>query len=225
MTFTEIETKDLEKRMLKVSKSTTFNNIINEFNLANKKVLDIGCSYGEFLAKFGKGSVGLTVNEKEVAWGKVKNLDIRIGNIEEDYDTEEKFDAIFANNIFEHMLAPHLFLLKIKKFLKDDGILILGVPCVPYIQPLINIHRFSGALSSAHVNFFNRYTLQLSVEYGGWNVFKNSGFVFTNRILDYLFNFICPHFYVIAKVDKDFKYEEKRLVELAGYSKMITINK
>ena len=223
MNFTEKEKVDLEKRMSNVSRSRTFNNIINEFNLSNKKVLDIGCSYGEFLAKFGKESVGLTVNQKEVAWGKLKNLDIQIGNIEEDYNTDEKFDVIFANNIFEHMLAPHLFLLKIKNYLKEDGILILGVPCVPYVQSLIRLRQFSGSLSPAHVNFFNRYTLQLFVEYGGWKVSKNSGFYFTNKILDFLFNFICPHFYIVAKVNKNFKYEEKRLIELSGYTKLIKV--
>lgn len=223
MKFSQEEIVSLEKRTANVAKSRTFNNLIKEYDLGNKKVLDIGCSYGEFLAKFGKDSLGITVSQKEVDWGEYKGLNIKIGNVEEDFDTEEKFDAIFANNIFEHMLAPHLFLLKIKKYLKEDGILILGVPCVPYIQPLVYLRQFAGSLSPAHVNFFNRYTLQLSVAYGGWKVSKNSGFYFTNKILDYLFNFICPHFYVTAKVDKDFKYDGKRLLELVGYSKMINI--
>ena len=112
---------------------------------------------------------------------------------------------------------------KIKNYLKEDGILILGVPCVPYVQSLIRLRQFSGSLSPAHVNFFNRYTLQLFVEYGGWKVSKNSGFYFTNKILDFLFNFICPHFYIVAKVNKNFKYEEKRLIELSGYTKLIKV--
>jgi SAM-dependent methyltransferase len=224
MTITEEEKGVLKKRMSNVSNSKTFNNIIKEFNLGDKKVLDIGCSYGEFLAKFGVGSVGLTVSVKEVEWGQMNNLNIQIGNIEEGFDTEEKFDVIFANNIFEHMLAPHLFLLKIKKFLKEDGVLILGVPSVPYVFPLIKLRRFSGSLSPAHVNFFTRYTLNKTVEYAGWEIRKSSGYYFTNRFLDFLFNFICPHFYVIATVKKDFHYDEKRQKELQGYNNIFKIN-
>ncbi len=217
-----ISQTDLELRFKNVSKSKVFNNLKENFGLQNKTVLDIGCSNGEFLAHFGKGSVGLTVNQGEVENGRKMHVDVRMGNIEEDDFSNEfngKFDIIFANNIFEHMLAPHLFLVKIKKYLKESGIVIIGVPVVPYVFPLIYLNKFSYALSSAHVNFFTRYTFHKTVEYAGFNISRNSGFYFTNKILDFLFNFVCPHFYIVATSKKDFKYDDKRMTELAGYKK------
>lgn len=208
-------------RMKKVADSRTFKNILTTYDLQNKKVLDIGCSYGEFLTHFGKDSLGLSVNPLEVAWGEQNNLNIKLGNIEESFDTDETFDVIFANNLFEHMLAPHIFLIKIKKYLKPDGILILGVPCIPYLFPLTIFKKFNGYSSPAHVNFFVKHTLGLSVRYAGWNILSNRGFIFKNKYMDHLADFICPHFYVTAHVDTDFAYDEKRKIELSGYSQII----
>jgi len=73
----------IEKRFESVSRSKVFNNILDLFDLKNKSVLDIGCTYGEFLVHFGKGSVGLTIMQEEVDYGKFKGLDIRNINIEE----------------------------------------------------------------------------------------------------------------------------------------------
>lgn len=210
--------KVITNRFISTSRSGSFNNLIREFDLSNKKVLDIGCSNGEYLCKFGKGSVGLTVNQEEVDYGNSVGLDIRIGNLEEEYDINEEFDIIFANNIFEHLYSPHHFLQKIKSKLSPDGILILGVPCVPILSFLLNFRRFKGALASAHINFFNKVTLQKTVEFAGWKVLDSRSFYLGNRFLSSLLSPISPHFYVIAKVDRGFKYDVKRLKELAGYN-------
>lgn len=207
----------IQSRFKKTSNSNTFNNIVDTYDLGNKRVLDIGCSYGEYLCKFGKGSVGLTVNKEEEEFGKGAGLDIRIGNLEENYDIDEKFDIIFANNIFEHLYAPHYFLQKIKNKLNDDGLLILGVPCIPVFSFLLRFRRFRGSLASAHINFFNKITLEKTVEFAGWEIVQSRSFYFKNRFLTYLLTPTNPHFYIIAKVKQDFKYDEKRLKELEGY--------
>ena len=213
----------IQKRFEDVAQSRTFRNIKHRFNLDKKSVLDIGCSYGEFLKHFGSGSVGLTVVREEVKVGRSLNLDLRLANIEdENFSLDKTFDAIFANNIFEHMQSPHNFLIKIKKFLKPDGILILGVPCIPYIAPLLYFNKFRGALASLHINFFTRPTLIKSVESAGWEVIETRGFRFSNFFVDYLLNLIYPHFYVIARVNLGFQYPTKRLKELEGYNKQDT---
>jgi SAM-dependent methyltransferase len=203
-----------EARFNNIKKSRVFNNILDILDLRDKAVLDIGCSSGEFLIHFGKESVGVTVRDDEVAYGKTKNLDIRNINIENDIRFEKKFDAIFANNIFEHMESPHLFLRKISTFLKDDGLLVLGVPCVPKISSLIEIKKFRGSLSEAHINFFTKETLSYTVKYGGYKVLDTRGYRFKNYILDHLFDLAYPHFYVTARPIKDFQYPKKRREEL-----------
>jgi SAM-dependent methyltransferase len=208
----------INKRFENVSKSKTFQNILDTFSLRNKKVLDLGCSNGEFLAHFGEGSMGTTIIPEEVEEGRARGLNIKLSNIEEEDLGGERFDVIFANNIFEHMQSPHNFLIKIKSFLKPGGVLILGVPCIPYITPLVRLKKFRGALASLHINFFTRSTLAKTAEYAGWKVLMNRGFRFKNRFVDYLLNPIYPHFYLVANVDNAFHYSDKRLKELKGYN-------
>lgn len=210
----------IEKRFENVSRSKTFANILKTFDLGNKSVLDLGCSYGEFLKHFGPGSVGLTISEYELEQGKKRGVDIRLGNIESDQVVlEEKFEVIFANNLFEHLLSPHDFLCKIKNYLKPEGVLILGVPCFPKILPLLRLSKWNGSLATAHINFFTRETLVETVKRAGWHISEVRGFRFFGELADHFFDPIYPHFYVIATVDPDFTYSSSRLKELEGYNR------
>lgn len=212
----------IELRFANVAKSKTFKNIITPYKLGEKAVLDIGCSYGEHLVHFGKGSVGLTITEPEIEFGKEKGIDIRYGNIESsDFKLDKKFDAIFANNIFEHLFSSHYFLYRIKKFLKQDGLLILGVPCIPQMAFLLRLNKFRGSLSLPHINFFTRGTLIKIVERGGWNIIETRSFHFRSRFVDSLFNPVYPHFYVAARPIMDFQYPEKRMGELINSMDLI----
>ena len=200
--------------------SKTFRNICRKFSLVGKSVLDIGCSNGEFLVHFGQDSIGLTVLEEEVSAGQEAGLDVRLANVEDDnFSLDCKFDVIFANNIFEHLQSPHNFLIRIKEFLKPGGLLILGVPCIPYLTPLVRLKKFRGSLASLHINFFTRSSLIKTVQYAGWDVHEARGFRFRNAVLDYLLNPIYPHFYVIACANPDFRYSAKRVKELEGYNR------
>ncbi len=206
----------IQKRFVKVAKSATFQNIVATYRLRDKRVLDIGCSYGEHLVHFGKGSVGLTITEPEIAFGKEKKIDIRYGNIEEsDFKVPfSEWDAIFANNIFEHLFSPHYFLYRVRKLLKDDGLLILGVPCVPTIAPLMRFKKWRGCLSLPHINFWTRGTLHRTVERGGFRVLETRGFHFKNKLIDALFSLVYPHFYCVAVPIPNFQYPETRMEKL-----------
>ncbi len=211
----------IEKRFENTSKSRTFQNIVRAFSLDTKAVLDIGCSYGEFVARFGRGSTGISIAEEEVAYGKARGLDIRYGNIEsDDFVLEEKYDIIFANNLFEHLYSPHSFLCKVKRYLKPGGTLILGVPCIPKVVSLLHLGKFRGSMAGAHINFFTRDTLMNTVERGGYKLVAARGFRFGSSAIDRLLNPIYPHFYVVATPDPDFRYSEKRMRELAGYQNL-----
>jgi cyclopropane fatty-acyl-phospholipid synthase-like methyltransferase len=212
---------ELQKRSENAKKSKTLQNIIKSLSLDTKAVLDIGCSYGESLACFGTGSTGITLSEDEAAYAVAQGLDSRIGNIEEEHFSLTKtYDAIFANNLFEHLYSPHGFLIKIKEYMRPDGVLILGVPCIPKIVSLLHVRKFRGSLANAHINFFTRDTLVKTVERAGWTVHSVRSFHISNRTLDKLLDLICPHFYVVATKDPASEYSEKRMKELKGYKSL-----
>ena len=212
-----------EQRFENTSTSHTFQHIVAAFDLDKKSVLDIGCSLGQFLVHFGKHSAGISISQDEVAYGKQKGLDIRYGNIEsDDFVLEEKFDVIFCNNLFEHLYSPHQFLFRARTYLKPNGILILGVPCIPKVVSLLRLRKFRGSLAVAHINFFTRDTLIKTVERGGWKVISARGFHFKSRIFDAVCRPLYPHFYVAAAPIPDFHYSGKRMQELVGYTDVET---
>jgi len=199
-----------------VLQSTTFKRIATDFSLANKKVLDIGCSVGSHMQRFGAGSVGITTNPKEVSLGKVIHRDIRLGNVErldEVLQSEEAFDVIWCNNIFEHLLSPHAFLVNLKRFATPDTIIILGTPMVPWPTQLMLFRRFRGALASAHVNFFTKKTYTLTVKFTGWSVENISTYKTPSKLLNLLLTPFWPHLYLIAKNDSAYRYHKKKLNE------------
>src|SRR3954470_2716913 len=96
-----------ETRFAPVDSSKTFNHILDILDLRDKKVLDLGCGYGEYLVKFGKNSLGITSTIEEVEYGKVRGIRIVRGNVEliEAINLNEQFEGIWANNLFEHLLS------------------------------------------------------------------------------------------------------------------------
>lgn len=209
--------KDLFTR---VKKSRVFSHILTTFSLDKKKVLDVGCSEGHHLACFGKSSVGITIIPTHVEEGKKRGLTILEKNVEDaHFMLPDTFDAIWANNIFEHLNQPHPFLMNMRKVLKDDGVLILGVPVIPFLSFLTRFKKFRGAYAVSHINFFTRKTLIETVRAAGWHVHEARLFYMKNAFLDSFFNLIAPHIYVIATARPDFKYAHKRLLSLKGYHK------
>lgn len=207
----------IDKRFVAAERSKTFRNLLSTFNLREKAVLDIGCSYGEHLAHFGKRSTGLTIETAEVTEGIRRGLDIREANAEDDFTLDRTYDAVYSSNLLEHLYAPHAFLYKVRDVLKPDGILILGVPVVPFPSILLRFRKFRGSLATQHINFFVAKTLRLTVERAGWKVQTVRGFHIKNGFLDRCIGMIYPHLYVIATPEHTFSYSEKRQRELAGY--------
>ncbi len=197
-------------------KSDTFRCIAEKFDLPNKRVLDIGCGYGEYMQRFGPASVGITTRATEVEYGKITGRDIRIGNAEtlrESLEVTEQFDVFWCNNILEHLLSPHAFLVHLKEFAKKDSLLILGTPMVPSLPILTKLQKFRGALAVEHINFFNYTTYALTARYAGWDVSALRSFFFKNRVLDYLTHPIAPHLYLIAKNNPDYHYDDRKKSE------------
>jgi len=206
-----------EKQALfkKIDHSTTFRNICDLFGLRSKKVLDIGCGHGHYLRHFGQGSVGVTTALDEVSFGEENNLNIVFGNAEYLFETDfhTTFEAFWANNLFEHLLSPHAFLMNLKKLSTSDALVILGVPVVPKAVSLLNLRWWRGPLASNHVNFFTHITLKLTAEYAGWEVLEARPFIFKNKFLDLLVRPLAPHMYVVARNKPGFKYPPKKIHE------------
>ena len=222
---------EIQEHFSKVKKSKTFNRILKKFNLNNKKVLDLGCGCGEYLVNFGRESIGVTTTRAEVEYGRSNNLNIKYGNVEliGGMDLAREFDVIWVNNLLEHILSPHSFLIKLKKVSTGKTVLILGVPVIPKIVCLLKLNKFRGALASNHINFFTKKSLELTVERAGWKIRDTRSFVLGIKFLDKIFTSIfSPHIYIIAENISGFAYPAQKLKEWEGdeyYKPLINITK
>lgn len=189
--------------------------IVSEYQLSTKKVLDIGCGRSQFLGQFGEGSVGITTDPQEIALGASKGFTVVSGNAEEvdKIHLNTKFGVLWANNLFEHLLSPHAFLMRLKKVSDDNTLLVLGVPVIPFPGVLVRFSKFRGSLASNHINFFTRKSLMLTVERAGWTIVSARPWMVKNKVLDILCSFFAPHIYVVARNNPQFTYPSKKLAE------------
>jgi 2-polyprenyl-3-methyl-5-hydroxy-6-metoxy-1,4-benzoquinol methylase len=101
-------------------------------NTKNKlSILDIGCGNGNFLIsldskKFEKN--GVEINPQGIKICEENGINIYKKSIECIDFVEKKFDIITLWHVMEHLENPQIIFEKLRKIIKDDGILIFQVP-------------------------------------------------------------------------------------------------
>jgi 2-polyprenyl-3-methyl-5-hydroxy-6-metoxy-1,4-benzoquinol methylase len=143
--------------------------------LDRKAVLDIGCSHGQHLVHFGPGSAGIDAVERNVEFCRALGFDVALTNVEDGLpDLGRRFEAIFCSNLLEHLVAPHLFLLRVHALLEPEGKLFVHVPTMPPLPLVDKLLKkaigHNGYLASEHINAFTPRTLAFTIERAGYVV-------------------------------------------------------
>ncbi len=189
-----------------------------KYGLNNKKVLDIGSAWGEFLIHFGNGSSGVEVLPEAVNFSKAIGLDIREYNFEDEWREEgESFDAVWCSNVMEHVVAPHRLLRRFHETLRDDGRIFIRVPTIPSNWLYLKLNRlflgFLGYEALQHINAFTRRTIEFTIERAGFKIIESNIFIPQNKLLNKILNPVLKDvFSFITVVAKKipFEYPEKR---------------
>src|SRR5215210_300794 len=140
-----------------------------------KAMLDIGCGYGQHLVQFGPGSVGIDAVERNVEFCRALGFEAVLANVEDGLpDLGRQFDGIFCSNLLEHLVAPHLFLLRLHALLEPGGRLFIHVPTMPPFPIVDRLLKraigHNGYLASEHINAFTPRTLAFTVSRAGYVV-------------------------------------------------------
>lgn len=192
---------------------------LQKYNLGQKKVLDIGSAWGEFLIHFGPGSKGIEVLPESVKFSRAIGLDISEYNFEDEWrENSKSFDAVWCSNVMEHVVAPHLLLRRFHDALKDNGLIFIRVPTISSNWLYLKLNKlllgFLGYEALQHINAFTRKTIEFTIERAGFKIIESNCFLPKNRILNKLFNPIlkdATSFITVVAVKVPFKYHEKRL--------------
>lgn len=152
--------------------------------LASKKnslVLDVGCNnglIGREMIRLSQASVdGIDINEEalekaEEAYRKVFRRDLCGSKLEIE---TEKYDYIVFSDILEHLPRPDLVLRDAKKYLKDDGEVIISLPNVARFEVRLgllfgNFDYSPGILSEDHLRFFTKQSAQKMIRECGYEI-------------------------------------------------------
>mgnify|MGYP001029270004 CR=1 FL=1 len=184
-----------------------------------KKVLDIGCSYGLTLLYWKEGSEGVEIQERLSKFVDSMGIKVHKLNVEEGFQglKEGGYDAIYTHNLLEHLVAPHLFLMRLHKLLKPGGILAIGHPVVPPspFRELLGLLGYKGWATVEHVNFFTAKTSKLTLERAGFEVMRQYRFrrLYRIPILRDIVGSIWVSCLSVCKKQEGFKYNKKRTAE------------
>ena len=102
------------------------------------RFLDVGCGSGELLSlmkEYNMECYGLEPGKFDKELAENKGTKIFNGNLEEANYLKEYFDVITMNHVLEHVENPTDTLKELKRIIKPDGTLIIGVPvsdCLAY---------------------------------------------------------------------------------------------
>jgi 2-polyprenyl-3-methyl-5-hydroxy-6-metoxy-1,4-benzoquinol methylase len=136
----------------------------------DRKVLDVGCATGymaQQLRTNGCSVVGIEVNPQAAELAKQYCEDVLVGDLdcicEIPYE-EAYFDAILLSDVLEHVRNPLRVLQVLQVYLKDDGMMYVGIPNVANwkVRLKLLMGRFEyeelGILDRTHLRFFTLKT-------------------------------------------------------------------
>ena len=100
-----------------------------------------------------------------------------VGDVE-DLDIGERFDAVIATELFEHLQYPESFLAKMKPLLRPGGRIVMSVPNVGHYSIVEDLlagrwdYVPMGLLCYTHFRFFTRATLESWIERSGFSSYE-----------------------------------------------------
>jgi SAM-dependent methyltransferase len=93
----------------------------------NGKTLDIGSGLGDMLS-FRENTIGIDVNPLNIDHSKKRKLNAYLMKPNVIPFRDKTFDSVLLDNVLEHIESPPLLFKEIRRVLKPDGFLLIGVP-------------------------------------------------------------------------------------------------
>lgn len=171
---------DVEPYELKPSEHSSHGVLLTWLDAVRpSRVLDVGCSDGQFAAL--AGAMGHTVTGVDLI--KHDGVAERVDNfVEADLNTGlppeagRDYRVVVAGDVLEHVTDPHHLLSDIAGRLADDGEVFVSVPNFAHWYPRARVvsGRFDydqrGLLDSGHVRFFTRRSFEKLIHESGLRI-------------------------------------------------------
>ncbi len=122
--------------------------------------LDVGCGIGDMLS-FRPNTVGVDINPHNVEFCKELGHDAQIMMPDLLPFGDASFNSVLLDNVLEHIFEPTPLLAEIRRVLRPQGVVVIGVPGIR-----------GQASDSDHKVFYAEAALSLIAEKNGFGVVK-----------------------------------------------------
>ena len=160
-----------------------------------KRVIDVGCGAGAFAASLKslpqvEEVWGVEINEAVGQMAREQLDRVLIGDISELLEQlpEKYFDAVFFNDVLEHMVDPYSLLEQIKKHLAPGASVLISLPNVRYIRNLFDFlvhkdwqYQDRGILDRTHLRFFTKKSAERMIADAGYQLQFSQGIEATKK--------------------------------------------
>lgn len=146
-------------------------------------VLDVGCSTGRFCAVIKRARPETTVwgiePHTEAAEQARSHADhVITGLFPEDLPADApKFDAVFFNDVLEHLVDPWDILARTRPLLSGRGVVVASIPNARYWELLFELvfrrnfqYTEAGILDRTHLRFFTKSTMEQLFSSSGYEI-------------------------------------------------------
>jgi 2-polyprenyl-3-methyl-5-hydroxy-6-metoxy-1,4-benzoquinol methylase len=162
-------------------------------------VLDIGCGRGYFLLacrKKGYNVEGIDVSDDVAAYvSRELNIPVHIGKVGDIELPDKTFDVITMWHSLEHTADPNIYIQKARRWLKDDGILVVDVPNYASHDAIKTWDNWVGWQIPYHFYHFTKSSLVTLMQKHGFAVVRNKHYL-SEYVKQKLEGFYIPSFIV-----------------------------
>jgi 2-polyprenyl-3-methyl-5-hydroxy-6-metoxy-1,4-benzoquinol methylase len=139
------------------------------------RILDVGCSEGNFLDVMqGWECYGVELEAEVAAKARKKYGDnIKESPLEETDLPHGFFDVISLQDVFDHMPDPLSSLKICYDLLKPGGLIVIKVHNISCLYAKITGSKFYAILPPTHLSYFDQNTLGLALEKSNFSVLSN----------------------------------------------------
>lgn len=137
------------------------------------RVLDVGCGWSMFLKVWqdeGWETYGVDIDPSIAKQARILGVNIFVGELYEANFQDGYFDVVVMNHSLEHMADPLAVLMEVRRVMKADGTLIIGVPNIGSRSAKIFGRYWTGIDAPRHFYCFTPHTLKLILEKAGFNI-------------------------------------------------------
>jgi 2-polyprenyl-3-methyl-5-hydroxy-6-metoxy-1,4-benzoquinol methylase len=154
--------------------SVHFNSVLDKIKTYKSQgtFLDIGCSVGVLLdaaRQNGFEVKGVEFSTWASEFARQKGFDVITGGLAEAAYPEKSFDVVVMNHVLEHIPDPLQAMVEIKRILKDDGLLVIGVPNFGSYMAHLMKGKWFSLMPDQHIWQFTHDSLDKLLQKAGFS--------------------------------------------------------